>query len=180
MKWTRPTQSLGGFEKFRKAAVCFVVSFCLSVRPHGKRWQQSTAHVHCRNAQLRTDWQWCTFSPTAATFPVQLHTTPPRTVVVTSVPTVHRSGAVRHYQPPHLYQRYTAMVPSVTTSRCICTNGTPQWCRPSLPAAASVPTVHRSGAVRHCLPAATSSSSRRAAVPTAYRSRLYQMLDNRP
>ena len=141
------TQSLGGFENFRKAAVSFVVFFCLSVRPHGKRWQQSTAHAHCRNAQLRTDSQWCTFRQTAVTFSVlQLHTTPLRTVVATSVPTVHRSSAVRQ----------------------------------GLPAATSVPTVHRSSAVRHGLPAATSSSSRRAAVPTAYRSRLYQMLDNKP
>jgi len=144
MKWMCQTQSLGRFEKFRKAAVSFVVSFCLSV--HMEVNIQLTVYAHCRFAQLSTDSQWCTFRQTAATFPVQLHTTPLRTVVATSVPTVHRSSAVRH----------------------------------GLSTAPSVPKVHRSSAVRHGLPAASSSSSRRAAVPAAYRSRLYQMLDNRP
>ena len=145
MKWMCQTQSLGGFEKFRKAAVSFVVSFCLSVRP--STWKKMAAVRHCRNALLCTDSQWCTFRQTAATYPVlQLHSTPLRSVVATSVPTVHHSSAVRH----------------------------------GLPTATSVPTVHRSSAVRHGLPAATSSSSRRGAVPTAYRSRLYQMLDHRP
>ena len=55
MKWMCQTQSLGGFEKFRKAAVSFVVSFCLSVRPHGKRWQQSgIAEMRCY-VQIRSD-----------------------------------------------------------------------------------------------------------------------------
>jgi len=100
MKLACQTQSLDAFGKFREAAVSFVVSFCLSFRQFGKSRQQSTAHAHCPNVQLCTDSQWCTFSQAAEIFPVlHLHTAALRTVVATSVPTVHRSSSVRHCLP---------------------------------------------------------------------------------